>query len=39
MFLLHFEKDSGSTKYAVEALYYTLQVNISRKKSGSVDEI
>ena len=27
MFLLHFKKDSGSTKYAVEALYYTLQVN------------
>ena len=27
MFLLHFKKDSGSTKYAVEALYYALQVN------------
>ena len=27
MFLLHFKNDSGSTKYALEALYYTLQVN------------
>jgi DNA-binding TFAR19-related protein (PDSD5 family) len=27
MFLLHFHNDSGSTKYALEALYYTLQVH------------
>ncbi|KAJ7390854.1 hypothetical protein OS493_021742 [Desmophyllum pertusum] len=27
MFLLHFKNDTGSTKYAVEALYYSLQVN------------
>ena len=27
MFILHFKNDSGSTKYAVEALYYSLQVN------------
>ena len=27
MFLLHFKNDSGSTKYAIEALYYSLQVN------------
>ena len=27
MFLLHFKNESGSTKYALEALYYSLQVN------------
>ena len=27
MFLPPFKNDSGSTKYAVEALYYSLQVN------------
>lgn len=27
MFILHFKNDSGSTKYAVEVLYYSLQVN------------
>ena len=27
MFLLHFKNDTGSTKYALEALYYSLQVN------------
>ena len=27
MFLLHFKNDAASTKYALEALYYTIQVN------------
>ncbi len=27
MFILHFKKDTGSNKYAIEALYYSLQVN------------
>ena len=27
MFMLHFKNDTGSTKYALEALYYSLQVN------------
>ena len=27
MFLLHFKNDAASTKHALEALYYTIQVN------------
>lgn len=27
MFILHFKKDTGSNKYAIEALYYSRQVN------------